>query len=333
MNFHRLAKKQTGLGPPSPTASGTGSFGGGSKAIYGLAGVLATTQLVRGATVSGTGIAAGTRIEEILNDTTIIIDTATTIPGLSVALTFDEIFPYGSVATDGTSIFLSGKDHRPIDIGSPIGVILAWHPRLFSGAGNVGVDSSDRTSLPDNYRLCDGSDITSTGSPLVNGGFNRLPELTDNRFLMGGINNTLLGDNFVYGGANHAGPPLTNGNNGNNSISISTNFLPPHTHGPGTLDLTGGFTTGSTNLAHTHSVTLEARNAETGNVGNYLGTAPFGFPAVYGTSWSLGLHSHTLSVGSGGLSFSGATDNGGFFNKALSVLPKYLTVKFIMRIK
>ena len=334
-NFHKLAKKQTGLGPPSPTASGTGSFGGGSKAIYGLTGVLATTQLVRGATVSGTGIVAGTRIEEILNDSTIIIDTATTIPGLSVALTFDEIFPYGSVATDGTSIFLSGKDHRPIDIGLPIGVIVAWHPRLFSSAGNVGVDTVDRTSLSDNFKLCDGSDITSTGSPLISGGFNRLPDLTDNRFLMGGISNTLLGDNFVYGGTNHAGPPLTNDNNGNNSITISTQSLPVHIHNQGTLAASGSASVsiGNTDLSHGHTMN-RAAGVDGGNFPNNISGVSDTNTAFGWNVNTVGLnHSHSASGTFTGASVTGDTGDGAFSNNSISVLPTYLLVKYIMRIK
>lgn len=327
MNFHRLAKKQTGLGPPSPTASGTGSFGGGSKAIYGLTGVLATTQLVRGATVSGTGIVAGSRIEEILNDSTIIIDTATSSPGLSVALTFDEIFPYGSLATDGYSLYLSDKTHRPIEIGLPIGSIIAFHPRLFSSSGNVGVDVADLTTLGDNYKLCDGSDISSTGSPLVNGSFRHLPDLTDNRFIMGGISTSFLGDNFVYGGANHAGPPATNDNNGDNSLTVSTSSLPPHIHGPGTYTVSGSGSTTSDG-SHSHSFTAafeNGQNADNGGSGvsSALNSGSSTSPA--------GVHSHSISFSGG--SVAGSSDDGSFLNNPISIIPKYLIVKYIMRIK
>lgn len=335
MNFQRLAKKLTGLGPPSPTASGTGSFGGGSKAIYGLTGVLATTQLTRGATVSGTGIAVGSRVEEILNDATIIVDTPTTAPGLSVAITFDEIFPYGSVSTDGTSIFLSGKDHRPIDIGMPIGVILAWHPRLFSAASNVGVDTTDRTTLPSNFRLCDGSDITATGSPLISGGFNRLPDLTDNRFLMGGISTSLLGDNFIYGGTNHAGPPLSNDNNGNNSITVSTQSLPIHVHDQGTLEASGSASVniGFTDLSHGHTMN-RAAGVDGGNFPNNISGTSDSNTAFGWNVNAVGLnHNHSASGTFTAATVSGDTGDGAFTNNPISVLPTYLLVKYIMRIK
>jgi hypothetical protein len=327
MNFQRLAKKQTGLGPPSPTASGTGSFGVGSKAIYGLTGVLATTQLVRGATVSGTGIAVGSRIEEILNDTTIIIDTATTSPGLSVALTFDEIFPYGSLATDGYSLYLSDKLHRPIEIGIPIGTILAFHPRLFSASGNSGVDPADQTTLGTNYRLCDGSDITSTGSPLINGAYSYLPDLTDNRFLMGGINTPFLGDNFVYGGSNHSGPPTSNDNNGDNSITVGNDSLPPHIHNAGTFSVSGSGST-SSDGSHSHGFTAafeNGQNADNGGSGvsSALNSGSSTSPA--------GIHSHTISFSGG--SVTGDTGDGAFLNNPISIIPKYLLVKYIMRIK
>jgi hypothetical protein len=216
----------------------------------------------------------------------------------------------------------------------PIGTIVAWHPRLFSGPNNSGVGTSDRIQLPSNWVLCDGRDLSANpltkDSPLIDAGFKRVPDITDNRFLMGGSSTTFLGNNYVYGGANHAGPPISNSNNGNNSITISTANLPPHVHGPGTLNIPSK-TTSDQSANHTHGmpayVGFQGDRSDISDPARLKGFEPWS-TITYGVSNG---HTHSFSITSA--EFSGNTSDGGFLNNSISVLPKYLIVKYIMRVK
>jgi hypothetical protein len=213
----------------------------------------------------------------------------------------------------------------------PIGTIVAWHPRLFSGPNNSGVGTSDRIQLPSNWVLCDGRDLSANpltkDSPLIDAGFKRVPDATDNRFLMGGSSTTFLGNNYVYGGANHAGPPVGNDNNGNNSITISTSSLPSHTHGPGSLSFfSSGLTTGGD---HGHYRNYgSALYSQTSGRRFALSTT---ISAIEEAGMFGGGHSHSINIFTS--SSSGSTSDGGFMNQPISVLPKYLIVKYIMRVK
>jgi hypothetical protein len=215
-------------------------------------------------------------------------------------------------------------------VAPPVGSIIAWHPRLFSGPGNTGVDTSDRVALSESWEYEDGSIVAAADSPLKNGPYQRKPDITDNRFLMGGSSTTFLGDNYVYGGSNHAGPPVSNSNNGNNSITISTVNLPPHVHGPGTLNIPSK-TTSDQSASHTHPV-----HGAVGPYGPHACIFPFdgAWPApdrTLGTYNASNGHTHSFSITSA--EFSGNTSDGGFLNNSISVLPKYLIVKYIMRVK
>lgn len=213
------------------------------------------------------------------------------------------------------------------EVAPPIGSIIAWHPRLFNAAGNVGVDSADRITLGACYEYADGSIITAQDSPLKNGAYERKPDLTDNRFLMGGLSTIgFLGDiDIVYGGTNHAGPPVLHDNNGDNSLTISNPSLPTHVHNPGTLYVSAY--TGDDTPDHVHSYfSWYVYNVHGGNGGD---PTPGG--VTYNTGGASARHIHYFSIASN--QFGGATDDGGFPNNAINILPKYLLVKYIMRVK
>lgn len=217
----------------------------------------------------------------------------------------------------------------------PIGSIIAWHPRLFSGAANSGIGTSDRIQLPANWCLCDGRDLSANplmkDSPLIDAGFKRVPDITDNRFLMGGLSTSFLGDNYVYGGVNHAGPPATNDNNGDNSITISTVSLPPHTHEAGSFGITASGTAASSG-SHSHSTESPTRVGFADSDGDDQIFCHFFDGNNRGFSSSTaGDHTHSVIVT--GTVSGGNSGNGSFANTAVSVLPKYLLTKFIMRVK
>ena len=72
------------------------------------------------------------------------------------------------------------------DIHPPVGTIVAWIHGYF-GNGSNGSFTPVSISLPANWKLCDGSALNDPDSPIFNGAGRYLPNLTDDRFLMGDI--------------------------------------------------------------------------------------------------------------------------------------------------
>lgn len=230
----------------------------------------------------------------------------------------------GEIGTDGQNFFM-GSARGNIALTIPIGSILAWHPAGFLAPGNSGYTNLESLiNLPQGYLEADGSYVKDVDSP-----FNEcyLPDLTSNMFLMGtsSIVNTVLGQDYSFGGINHSGPPIANGNNGDATITITSNFLPPHVHPPGTLNVTK-----QTSVAGSHSHTYNQAQWGTANMNGggvpsqVLDYNPAGTSAV-------GDHIHTLTINPG--AFAGTTGTGGFANAVISIMPKYISVKYIIRIK
>jgi len=92
----------------------------------------------------------------------------------------------------------------------PLGAILAWAPGYFAAAGNGGGWTDVTITLSDSWKECDGSALSAEDSPEFGGASHYLPDLTDDRFLMG---DTAVG-----------------GTGGANSITIASANLPTHTH-------------------------------------------------------------------------------------------------------
>jgi len=232
----------------------------------------------------------------------------------------------GEIGTDGQNIFI-GKIKGNVSLTFPVGVIMSWHPGSFSSSGNSGYASLESLiSLPNGFVEADGRFIEDEDSPF-NGYY--VPNLTSDIFLMGssGTLVSLLGQDYVFGGANHIGPPAANGNGGNNSVTVTTNFLPPHVHGVGTLNVPSK--AASTVGAHSHSYNYPSFNVHA-NPGN--GSNPIQHLGGAATNTSAaGAHNHTLSLSPS--DFAGATGDGGFAGNSISVIPRYLSVKYIIRVK
>lgn len=209
---------------------------------------------------------------------------------------------------------------------NPIGSILFWHPRLFSSSGNTVVAPSDSVQLSVEWVFCDGRNLLhskrTADSPLINGGYSHVPDLTDDRFLLGSFSK--------YGAVNHAGPPIAGGNNGDNTITITEPALPPHVHDRGSLQINS--VSSSTQIAPLHGHTYSFANHF--NVhGTYGGPVPVQPVSDYYTSTDpqSQYHEHTFNINS--VNISGAFSNGGFLNSPISIIPKYLSGKFIIRVK
>jgi len=219
---------------------------------------------------------------------------------------------FGEIGTDGQNIFIGNSTlKKRLTNLMPLGVIVAWHPIGFTSTGNVGlVNLSTSINLPYGFVEADGRLIEDEDSPF-NGTY--VPNLTSNIFLKGGN----LGD---------SGPGVVNGNNGDNSITIATNHLPPHTHGVGSLSVASVTSTSVGN--HTHSSLIPQFNIKAAFAGPY----PFIRSNFSPSATSVvGDHTHTFSLSSA--NFAGATGDGGFANDPVLILPKYLSVKFIIKIK
>lgn len=218
-----------------------------------------------------------------------------------------------------------------VNSGVLIGSIIAWFPRLFHESTPNTVDTQNRIKLSDDWAICDGRDLSTyngsisdsdyinnpihNDSPLIVGLYKKVPDLSDDRLIMG---NGTFGLN-----------PL--GGNNNNEITISSANLPLHTHGAGTLQvpLISGVSTGMTDVGHSHGILHSTNNIISG--GNLAGTATYDGPNGNGTQHVILNHSHSIVIPSG--SFAGNTDNGGFVNSAVNILPKYLKVIYIMKVK
>ena len=118
----------------------------------------------------------------------------------------------------------------------PVGTISPWMGGYFSGASNSGftdvlgntVALANARLNPSNWYVCDGTALNMAGSPIFNGAGRYLPNLTDNRFIQGG---------------------LTCGGIGGSSTMAHTHTGPSHSH------TTAAFTLGLTQMPnHDHYI-------------------------------------------------------------------------------
>jgi len=206
----------------------------------------------------------------------------------------------------------------------PIGSITAFSGGYFTNSSNGGFTmvqaggnnaAAVNAALPANWRVCDGAALNDPESPIFNGGSRYLPNLDDNRFIMG---STSVG---ATGGANSYDLTHTH------SISVSVAAANPgHTHSfSGYAKLHARYVSSSpSHLAQQKAVAAWPSNVNLigswvvggDPVNEYVGTDVIG--SVSGNSMSHG-HSASSSLGTG----LGAT----------TVIPQYLTCFYIMRVK
>lgn len=184
---------------------------------------------------------------------------------------------------------------------TPVGSIVPYLPGYFADGLN-GTYTGVALTLPDNWRICDGSSPLVAASPIFNVAGRYLPNLTDDRFLMG--SNTGIGD---IGGTNsaahsHTVPPH---HHDGTTAGINDGGLGTHTHNFNAYETPGG-----TSLSKVH-----------GAVASTITTGP---PSSIA-------HEHSFTTSGGGILVSGSnlvtndsivTDN----------RPKFLTTKYITRI-
>lgn len=205
----------------------------------------------------------------------------------------------------------------------PVGSILAYLPGYFSATFNNGFTSSFAANVTAinsrigamGYRVCDGSAYSNSESPsdfFPSGVTRYLPNLTDERFLMGSVsfNSTRNGGNF------------------NNLKTLYIGEIPGHSHRydhyhTGTVDPNG---------SHFHSINTTADGGwNNGRVNEADRSAKTGTANTN----SAGSHQHTFTTGIsttyGGGNDSYYTANSGG-NGAFDVRPQYMHVFYIMKV-
>jgi hypothetical protein len=201
----------------------------------------------------------------------------------------------------------------------PVGSIIAYSPGYFTNGSNAGftyqmvsantVAAVNTLLNPKGYYVCNGAALNDSASGIFNGANRYLPNLTDDRFLMG---DTAAG---TAAGAN--------------SYDLS------HTH------TTGDFALQTTHLAaHNHTITVNSDGSHTHSTyicslaggGDWHPGLASGDTGAQATS-SGGSHTHTASsanTGSGTAHNHGTTGSGG--SATQEIRPSYLSVFYIMRV-
>jgi len=232
---------------------------------------------------------------------------------------------------------------------NPIGTILALLHGYFSSSNNEGF-SSIPVDVDDSLRFCDGSAPNDPESPIWNSPSRHLPNLTNNRFIMGST------ESGVVGGKNTL----------NDHIHSSANSLGEHSHhwGGKYVDGTssGGHGTGTVSSDHSHgigdpghahhsywdsnysaggSVVGPSNNWTNPGWSNYThgaGTGIWtgGISANHTHGYDLPWHQHYISLTETGnnpnLSHNHIVGNGVPVNET-ECIPNYLTVKYYIKIK
>jgi microcystin-dependent protein len=192
------------------------------------------------------------------------------------------------------------------------------------------------SSAPDGWLFCEGQSLPKTTYANLHnviqykyGGsgdnFN-LPDLKE-RFPMGKSNNTNINTNTlgVTGGAN--------------SVTLTANNLPAHTHTASSTSEGGHSHTGSTstNGSHNHTYTDVVYSENySGGVNNLIGSSSTDNDNSYytrtGTTIDSGNHSHTLNIDSNGSHTHTITvGNNTTNNTAIDITNKYIVLNYIIR--
>jgi hypothetical protein len=185
----------------------------------------------------------------------------------------------------------------------PLGGIIAIrqgltgaHPIPASGV----VDSSG-------FMYCDGTAIPSGNAVSGN-----TPSLTDGRFLRGATSSGATG--------------------GSDSFTLAVGNLPAHSHSGTTASNGSHSHTGTANSAGAHTHTY-VQNSTTSTATTYSG-APGGYlrNTVTANTSSSGAHTHSLSINSNGAHTHTFTTNNTGSGTAVSHIPKYFDVVYLMRV-
>jgi hypothetical protein len=217
---------------------------------------------------------------------------------------------YTKTLNGKSELFYEDNNGSEFLVMVPVGTILPVVPGYFTNGSNAGytyrlgtantIAAINALYNPYGFYVCNGAALNLATSPIFNGASRYLPNLTDDRFLMG---DTAAG--AIGGAATHT---HTTGN-----FTLTTTHIPSHKH---TITVNSG---GS----HAHNIyVLE----EAGGGDWYPGLAT-GATRPQSTTWG-GSHTHTATASSTGGGQAHNHGNTGSTNH----LPTYLSCFYIMRV-
>lgn len=265
----------------------------------------------------GTGAIETVEITTTLNSNLTALTVSVEIPSSSSVLEIYKVNANrGKNAVEDTQTnnaeTLNGYSSSDI---TPIGTIVSYLPGYFTGGANAGFTPVG-LSIPGNWKVCDGSLCNDPDSLIFNGAGRYLPNLTDSRFIMG---STIANAGQI-------------GGNASNQVSLVVGNLPSHNH---TNEHTHTFsgTTAGQSVTHNHTRNPAGASEYTiypagGSYGALAGAQGTGTTTVTGNASVDHTHSYSGTT-SGASASTGFTGSG----TAFSILPKYLTAAYIMRIK
>ena len=241
----------------------------------------------------------------------------------ATAAELSELNESGVVKADLVKLH-SASLSRNLEFGfAPVGSIVAYVPGYFTNGSNAGFTYqivSANTVVAVNallnssgWYVCDGAALNDADSGIFNGVDRYLPNLTDDRFLMG---------DTVAGGIGGANSNDISHVHSTGDFTLTTSHIPSHKHS----------VTVNSGGAHTHTIPVRSITVPSSGMAAYpVGTSD---PPLTRTTGSGGSHSHTASVGyrgSGNAHNHGNTGSTG--SKSLENRPKYLSCFYIMRVK
>lgn len=204
----------------------------------------------------------------------------------------------------------------------PVGSVLAYVPGYFTNGANAGftfqmvsantIAAVNALLNSKGFYVCNGAALNDADSGIFNGANRYLPNLTDDRFLMG---------DTVAGGTGGANSSDISHVHTTGDFTLLEAHLPAHSH---TVTVSGGNHTHTYNGATGGSGAI-SHNDSSGNYRHMSGS---------GTTGGTGSHSHTASVssvGSGTAHNHGNTGTGG--SAAFENRPSFLSCFYIMRVK
>lgn len=194
----------------------------------------------------------------------------------------------------------------------PVGTIIPVVPGYFTSGANDGytfqlgtantVAALNALYNPYGFYVCNGAALNLATSPIFNGASRYLPNLTDDRFLMG---DTAAG--AAGGSSTHV---HTTGD-----FTLTTSHIPSHSH------------TVTVNSGGAHAHTIPAFTFTGSNYPNRVYSLDSG-DAVTRSTFTDGSHSHTASAGNTGSGNAHNHGNTGSTNH----LPTYLSCVYLMRV-
>lgn len=216
----------------------------------------------------------------------------------------------------------------------PVGTIVAYNPGYYTDSSNGGFTvigpagntiAQINAYLPSNWRVCDGSDLLDSESPIFGGSGRYLPNLSNDRFLMGAAS------------AGNAGGTAT--------VTLAIANLPSHNHSMAhTHSISHNHASFNTSTTGSHSHTFEGNAVSRGGTGASTPNRTVAVGDSYtfsnftpsGSIKGAGAHTHAIDVpsfsGTSGGASSSTTGNSGS-SSSFGILPTYLSTYYIMRIK